>query len=65
MASQYGDTREYTSTDEATSPQLQTCPVCKVKTVPRGITSTRKAGVVSGELHCPNCGHILDRSAPM
>jgi transposase len=59
MASQIGTTREYTHVDEATSPKLKTCPLCKVKAVPRGITSTRESA--TGEKHCPNCGHVHGR----
>lgn len=61
MGSQIGKTREYTSTDEGESPQLRLCPKCQVNGVPRGISSSRKAGVVEGEVHCANCGHVYGR----
>lgn len=61
MASQIGETRVYTSLDEETSSKLIECPLCKVKAVPRGITSTRKDDHGSTEVHCPNCGHIHGR----
>lgn len=57
MASQIDNVREFTSTDEDTHGKLQKCPLCKTKSVARGITSTHKDGVVDGKVHCPNCGH--------
>lgn len=59
MASQIGDTREYTHVDEGSSPKLKLCPKCQVNAVPRGINDTRESA--SGEKHCPNCGHIYGR----
>lgn len=63
MASQIGVTREYTSVDESERSNLTTCPLCKVKAVPRGISSTRKDDLgVGAEKHCPNCGHVHGRA---
>jgi len=56
---QIGDTREYTSIDEAASRLLAQCPQCQVKVVPKGINSTRPGA--AGEKHCPNCGAIFGR----
>ncbi len=62
MATQIGVTRVYTERSEATDPKLVECVKCRVKAVPRGITSTTKgAAVAAGEGHCPNCGHIHGR----
>lgn len=61
MGTQIDKTRVYTSLDEADSPKLTQCPLCKVKAVPRGITSTRKDDHGSAEVHCPNCGHVYGR----
>jgi transcription elongation factor Elf1 len=61
MGNQIDATREYTSVDESESPQLRNCPNCRVNAVPRGISSSHKAGVVEGEVHCPNCGHVYGR----
>lgn len=61
MASQIGNTRIYSSTDEATDSRLKTCAVCKVKAVPRGISESGKNELGSLETHCPNCGHVHGR----
>lgn len=72
MATQIGTTRNYSSKDELTSPDLRTCPQCQVVAVPRGLNSTRKLGVVNPAtngrvngalaIHCPNCGHVYGRN---
>jgi len=61
MATQIGQTRVYTSVDEANAPSKVQCPLCKVYAVPRGITSTRKHDISGQEKHCPNCGHVYGR----
>lgn len=67
MASQYGATRQYTSTFECVPPNVGTqCPLCKVIADPRGITSTRYATIVQSQnpklaKSCPNCGHVYGR----
>jgi transposase len=61
MASQIGDERYYTSVESEndSAANMVTCVKCKVKAVPRGITSTRTSA--EGEKHCPNCGHVHGR----
>lgn len=56
MGTQIGKIREYTNVDESESKLLALCPLCKVKAVPRGISSSRPT--TSGDKHCPNCGHV-------
>jgi transposase len=60
MANQIGVVRTYSSAkDEATSPALKNCPLCRVTAVPRGIITTKKRR--PGAVHCPNCGHVYGR----
>lgn len=62
MASQYGTTRQYTSVTEGGTKPVVACPLCKVRTAPRGITSTRYQSVAGGEKTCANCGKDLTRT---
>lgn len=61
MASQIGQTRIYSSLDEATDKRKTQCPKCKVFAVPRGISESGKNDLGNIERHCPNCGHIYGR----
>lgn len=61
MASQIGETRVYSSLDEATDSRKVRCTLCKVEAVPRGISESGKSDLGGIETHCPNCGHVHGR----
>lgn len=57
MASQYGETRVYSSLTEDTDSRKKRCPLCKVDSVPRGISESGTNELNGIKVHCPNCGH--------
>ena len=61
MASQIGKTRVYSDPGEATDVKKIRCPLCKVESVPRGISESGTNELRGIETHCPNCGHIHGR----
>lgn len=63
MATQIGTTRIYTSVDEKERADLKECPQCRVKAVPRGITSSRKDDLGHERKMCPSCGHVYGNNS--